>query len=122
MRCRLARDYFLESARQLTGVPSTHPCARLHGHSFKVTLTVEGEVEADTGWLMDFASIDERFEPLRKILDHAHLNAVEGLENPTSEHLSAWIWQRLKPTLPELIEIAIAETEATRCVFRGEGL
>jgi 6-pyruvoyltetrahydropterin/6-carboxytetrahydropterin synthase len=72
------------------------------------------------GWVMDFAEISKSFEPIFKILDHNHLNDIEGLENPTSENLALWIWRRLKPVLPLLASIEIRETCTSGCIYYGE--
>jgi 6-pyruvoyltetrahydropterin/6-carboxytetrahydropterin synthase len=91
----------------------------LHGHSFEVEIAVAGPCDAKLGWLMDYGEMAAAFEPLLDQLDHRHLNEVAGLENPTSEHIAAWIWQRLKPRLPGLTEVVVAETCVSRCVYRG---
>jgi 6-pyruvoyltetrahydropterin/6-carboxytetrahydropterin synthase len=69
---------------------------------------------------MDYAAIAAAFEPIWEKLDHYCLNEIPGLENPTSEHIAVWIWQRLKPRLPLLSEVVVAETCTARCVYRGE--
>lgn len=119
MRCRLERDYAFESAHHLPKVPEGHKCRRLHGHSYRLTIVVEGEVDADTGWLMDFAEMDEHVDPLVRKLDHCTLNDIDGLENPTCEVLAGWLWERLAPRLPGLVEIVVSETRESRCVYRG---
>jgi 6-pyruvoyltetrahydropterin/6-carboxytetrahydropterin synthase len=68
---------------------------------------------------MDYADITRAFEPLWKRLDHFYLNEVPGLENPTSENIAIWIWRKLKPKLPRLLEVAVAETCTARCIYRG---
>jgi 6-pyruvoyltetrahydropterin/6-carboxytetrahydropterin synthase len=83
-------------------VPEGHKCARLHGHSFKVELAVRGPVNEKTGWFIDYGEIDRLWQPIFEKLDHHFMNEVEGLENPTSENLARWLWQRLKPGLPQL--------------------
>ena len=115
----LYKDFRFEAAHLLPKVPQGHKCARLHGHSYQVRITIEGEVNPETGWIMDFDVIKQAFEPLLEQLDHHYLNDVPGLENPTSENLAHWIWQRLKPSLPELIEVEIKETCNTGCRYRG---
>jgi len=69
---------------------------------------------------MDYADISKTFQPLWKQLDHRHLNAIPGLNNPTSENIAAWIWKRLKPKLPLLAEVVVAETCTARCAYRSE--
>jgi 6-pyruvoyltetrahydropterin/6-carboxytetrahydropterin synthase len=92
----------------------------LHGHSFKVDIVVAGECDPRLGWLMDYAEIAAAFKPIWEKLDHRYLNEVPGLENPTSEQVAVWIWDRLKPRLPLLTEVDVAETCTARAVYRGE--
>jgi len=115
----LRRTFQFEAAHRLPNVVPGHKCARLHGHSFAVELAVAGPLDPELGWVMDYAEIKAAFEPLYRQLDHNYLNELPGLENPTSELLAKWIWERLQPTLPLLIEIVVAETCTARCVYRG---
>ena len=119
MNVELRKTFQFEAAHLLPHLPATHKCRRLHGHSFSVEIVVAGECDAQLGWLMDFAEISAAFKPLWEQLDHYYLNDIPGLDNPTSENLAVWIWQRLKPNLPLLTEVAVAETCMSRCVFRG---
>jgi 6-pyruvoyltetrahydropterin/6-carboxytetrahydropterin synthase len=116
----LFKAFTLEAAHRLPHVPDGHKCARLHGHSFRIEVHVAGPVDPLTGWVMDFAEIKRAFEPLYARLDHHYLNEIEGLENPTSEILARWIWQRLKPALPLLSEIVVHETCTSGCRYRGD--
>ena len=113
------KRFSIEAAHRLPNVPDGHKCARLHGHSFQVEVHVSGDPGADTGWVMDFSDIKAAFAPLHAQLDHHYLNDVEGLENPTSERLASWIWDRLKPALPLLSEIVVQETCTSGCRYRG---
>ena len=119
-RTEITRSYTIEAAHRLPRVAPEHKCARLHGHSFKAEIVVAGNRDPKLGWVMDYAEISRAFQPIWKKLDHYYLNDIRGLENPTSENLAAWIWQRLKPTLPLLTEIVVAETCMSRCIYRGE--
>lgn len=113
------REFTFEAAHRLPRVPDGHKCARLHGHSYKVQVHVRGDVDPATGWVMDFAEIKKAFRPLQDQLDHYYLNEVPGLDNPTSENLARWIWERLIGQLP-LSEILVRETCTSGCVYRGE--
>lgn len=113
------KEVGFEAAHRLPNVPQDHKCARLHGHSYRVVLHVRGEVDPLPGWVVDFADVKQAFEPLHDQLDHRYLNEVEGLENPTSENLAVWIWQRLKPTLPGLCRVVVKETCEVGCVYEG---
>ena len=120
MNVELVREYRFEAAHRLPHVPAGHKCARLHGHSFKVELALGGPVDPQTGWLLDYGRVDELFEPLRVRLDHYYLNEIEGLENPTSENLARWIWDRVRSRLPMLAAVIVHETCDARCIYRGE--
>ena len=113
------REFTFEAAHRLPRVPDGHKCARLHGHSYKVQVHVRGDVDPATGWVMDFAEIKKAFRPLQDQLDHYYLNEVPGLDNPTSENLARWIWERLIDQLP-LSEILVRETCTSGCVYRCE--
>jgi 6-pyruvoyltetrahydropterin/6-carboxytetrahydropterin synthase len=113
------REFTFEAAHRLPAVPAGHKCARLHGHSFRVEVHVTGPVGADTGWVLDFADVTAAFEPVRDQLDHYYLNDIPGLENPTSEVLARWIWDRLAGALP-LSAIVVRETCTSGCVYRGD--
>ena len=115
----LRRTFQFEAAHLLPKLPATHKCRRLHGHSFQAEIVVAGECDPQLGWLMDYADITEAFKPLWEQLDHRYLNEIPGLENPTSENIAVWIWERLRQKLPLLSEIIIAETCMSRCVYRG---
>lgn len=114
------KEFTFEAAHRLPNVPLTHKCSRLHGHSFHAEVHVSGPVGHKSGWIIDFAEVKQAFEPLMKELDHNYLNDVEGLENPTSENLAKWIWQRLELSLPGLSKVVVRETCTTGCIYRGE--
>ena len=116
----LFREFPFEAAHRLSRVPVGHKCGRLHGHSFRVEVHVSGAVDPTTGWVMDFAEVKDAFAPLYEQLDHHYLNEIVGLDNPTSEVLARWIWDRLKQRLPELSEIVVRETCTSGCIYRGE--
>jgi 6-pyruvoyltetrahydropterin/6-carboxytetrahydropterin synthase len=120
MKMELRKTFQFEAAHLLPRLPKSHKCRRLHGHSFKVDIVVSGECDPNLGWLMDYAEISRRFKPTWEKLDHRYLNELPGLENPTSEEIAVWIWKRLKPKLPLLTEVAVAETCTARAVYRGE--
>jgi 6-pyruvoyltetrahydropterin/6-carboxytetrahydropterin synthase len=113
------KEFSFDAAHRLPHVPEGHKCARLHGHTYHVTIVVAGAVGAHSGWVMDFGEIKKAFKPLLNQLDHYYLNDIAGLENPTAENIARWIWIRLKPTLPGLSKIIIKETCTSGCIYRG---
>lgn len=110
-----------EAAHRLPNVPEGHKCSRLHGHSFRVEIHVRGDVDPHSGWVMDFADIKAAFKPLLDQLDHYYLNDISGLENPTSENIARWIWERLRPALPGLARVLVHETCTSGCAYTGSG-
>ncbi len=121
MRVELTRSFTFEAAHLLPTFPANHKCRRLHGHSFHIEVRVAGEVDEARGYLVDFGAVAEACEPVRRQLDHYYLNEIAGLENPTAENLSRWIWQRLKPNLPLLSAVVVRETCTSGCEYGGEG-
>ena len=119
MQMEFRKTFQFEGALLLPHLPESHKCRRLHGHSFKAEIVVAGDCDSRLGWLMDYADISDAFKPLWEQLDHRYLNEIPGLENPTSENVAVWIWERLKPVLPELTEVVVAETCTAQCVYRG---
>jgi 6-pyruvoyltetrahydropterin/6-carboxytetrahydropterin synthase len=119
MMMELRKTFQFEAAHLLPHLPKSHKCRRLHGHSFQVEVAVAGECDARLGWLIDYAEITDAFKPIFEKLDHYYLNEIHGLENPTSENVAAWIWKKLKPRLPLLTEVVVAETCTARAIYRG---
>lgn len=115
----LVKDFRFEAAHFLPHVAEGHKCRRIHGHSFRGEVAVRGPVGEHTGWVMDFADLKKAVDPLIEKLDHYLLNDVEGLENPTSERVAMWLWDRLAPALPGLHRVTIEETCASRCHYFG---
>ena len=113
---KIYKDITFEAAHMLPNVPEDHKCRQLHGHSFKVRITLDGPVDKSIGWVEDFADLKKTFDPIYQKLDHHYLNEIAGLENPTSENLVKWIWERLKPNLKYLPSgLAIFSLVYTTC-------
>lgn len=120
MHVELSRTFTFEAAHRLPNVPKDHKCYRMHGHSFRVDVVVAGEIDGKMGWLVDYADITAVVQPLiMSELDHRSLNDVPGLENPTSEMLAVWLWERLDKVLAGLSAIVVHETCLARCTYRG---
>lgn len=113
------KEFTIEAAHKLPHVPPDHKCGRLHGHSFHIEIYVKGPVNQEFGWVLDFADIKSGFRAIEEQIDHRYLNEVPGLENPTSENLAHWIWQRMKTSLPSLSKVVVRETCTTGCIYDG---
>lgn len=112
------REFTFEAAHRLPHVPEGHKCGRLHGHSYRATVTIRGDVDPDRGWVMDFAEVKVAMEPVVGALDHTYLNDIAGLANPTSENVAQWIYERLTAALP-LAAVTVRETCTTGATYRG---
>lgn len=117
--CTIAQTFTFEAAHSLPNVPDGHRCKRLHGHSYRVDLSVTGEVDERAGWVIDFYDIEAAFAPTLAMLDHYTLNDVPGLENPTAERIAIWIWDRTKPLIAGLSEVAVFEVAGSVARFTG---
>lgn len=93
----ISKTFTFDAAHHLNGLAEGHPCARVHGHTYKVELLVEGPVD-DKGFVCDYADIAKLWQPLHELLDHRNLNEVEGLSQPSTENLAHWILARLRMT------------------------
>lgn len=118
---RLVKTFRFEAAHSLPCFPEGHKCRRLHGHSFRFDVCVEGDVDPAKGLLIDYGDIKAVCEPIVRELDHYHLNDIAGLEVSTSEMIALWLWRRIRPALPMLAEIVVYETCTSACHFRGDG-
>jgi 6-pyruvoyltetrahydropterin/6-carboxytetrahydropterin synthase len=116
----LVKDFRFEAAHYLPNLPDSHKCRRTHGHSFRGEIAVRGPVDPQVGWVIDFADLKRAVQPVIDRLDHYLLNEVEGLQNPTSELLAVWIWEKLHAQLPGLVRVTIEETCTSRCHYFGE--
>ena len=115
---KIFKEFTFEAAHKLPLVPKEHKCFNLHGHSFKVKITIDGPIN-EMGWVMDFSELKKICSPYIEQLDHSYLNEIEGLENPTSENIAIWLWQRLRDQLPELNSIQVMETCNSGCDYYG---
>ncbi len=118
MGFELKQHFQIESARFLPHLDKNHPCSRMHGTSFMVILVLRGKLDPTLGWLRDYHEITQIAAKVLDKLDHRVLNEISGLENPTSENISAWLYWQFKPLLPELFEVSVQETPLTECTFR----
>ena len=113
------RRYAFQAAHRLPNVPVGHKCGRMHGHGFEVIVHANQDLGA-RDLSVDYDHLDECWAPLHHQLNYTCLNDIPGLQNPTSECLSSWIWDRLQPVLPELSWITVYETGSCGANFDGQ--
>jgi len=121
---RLHRDDWDEETNRRVFDKCNHPAG--HGHTYGLEVTVEGEIDPETGWVMDFLDLKKLVrEHVVARLDRKHLNFdVDFLAgvNPTAENIAVGIWRELQPRVrpARLVRVALAETEKNRVVYEGE--
>ena len=113
------KEFSFEAAHYLPAVPPEHKCKQIHGHSYLFRVHLKGKPGTQSGWIMDFKEIKNAVSPIVVQLDHKMLNEIPGLENPTAENITIWLWQRLKPSLENLSRIELKETATSGVIYDG---
>ncbi len=117
---RIYKEFTFEAGHFLPSAPAGHPNSRLHGHSFLVRVTLEGEPDPDTGLIADFEDLSAKLGAIEDKLDHRLLNEVKGLEIPTLERIAAWVWRELAPLVPGLAEVQLSRPACREgCIYSG---
>jgi 6-pyruvoyltetrahydropterin/6-carboxytetrahydropterin synthase len=116
---KISQAFKFEAAHRLPNVPPSHRCSRLHGHSYRVEVQLDGPVDPVTGFVVDFFDLEESFTNIMDALDHRCLNEVDGLENPTAENIAVWIWERLESKFRQISSVRVYET--TECWVEYDG-
>jgi 6-pyruvoyltetrahydropterin/6-carboxytetrahydropterin synthase len=117
---RIYKEFHFEAAHFLPSAPPGHANSRIHGHSFRVRVVVDGEPDAGTGYIVHFDELSAALAGARDELDHRLLNEVEGLAAPTLERIAIWLWNRLSNRLPGLAEVHVARDSCQEgCIYMG---
>ncbi|XSG82428.1 MAG: 6-pyruvoyl trahydropterin synthase family protein [Methyloligella sp. ZOD6] len=117
---RIYKEFFFEAAHLLPSAPVGHPNARVHGHSFRVRVSIDGAPNPETGLVVHFEDVEKAIQDAREALDHRFLNDIEGLELPTLERITMWLWDRLHNRLPGLSEVAVSRDSCQEgCIYHG---
>ena len=115
----LYKQFTFDAAHYLPKVPDGHKCKQMHGHTYHLTIFIEGEILKEQGWVLDFGDIKKTLKPVLDIIDYTLLNNIPGLENPTAELFTIWLWNKIKPLLPELKKIELKETPTSGVIYEG---
>lgn len=119
---RIFIDFNFEAAHHLPhSFPDGHVNQRLHGHSFRVRVSLQGRPDPKTGLIADLGAVKTTVDSAKDALDHRYLNEIAGLELPTLETIAIWLWRRIAPDLPALAEIGIYRDSCGEgCEYQGE--
>jgi 6-pyruvoyltetrahydropterin/6-carboxytetrahydropterin synthase len=114
------RQFTFDSAHFLPNVPVGHKCKEIHGHTYRLVLYFEGELDKELNWVMDFAEVKRVVDPIVNTLDHHLLNNISGLENPTCEAIAIWLWNHIKPEMDCLKKVELHETPTSGAIYEGK--
>ena len=113
------KTFTFDSAHFLPNVPEGHKCKNMHGHTYRLTVFIDGKITEPYGWVIDYTDLKKHLRSIINQLDHHCLNDLEGLENPTSENLAVWLWNRIKLLIPGLKRIELNETATSGVIYEG---
>ncbi len=113
------KQFTFDSAHFLPHVPDGHPCKQIHGHTYRLLIYFEGDIDKDLGWVTDFGEVKRIVTPIVKSIDHTLLNNIAGLKNPTCELIAIWLWKKIKTELPLLKKIELFETATSGVIYEG---
>ncbi|TZF81171.1 6-carboxytetrahydropterin synthase QueD [Pedobacter sp. BS3] len=116
----LYKQFSFDAAHFLPYVPNGHKCKSVHGHTYYLTVFAEGKISQKEGWILDYNDLKKAVKPVIECVDHTLLNNITGLENPTTELFSVWLWNKIKPRLPSLVKIELKETPTAGVIYEGE--
>ena len=116
---KIFKSFTFDSAHFLPNVPDGHKCKNVHGHTYRLTVFLEGELEPDLEWVIDFAELKKVINPILDTIDHKLLNDIKGLENPTCEIIAIWLWDRIKDKMPLLTKIELFENTTSGAIYEG---
>lgn len=115
----MTKEFRFDAAHYLPTAEKGHPNSRMHGHSFSVAVTLEGEMDPATGWIRSFAEVDEAIAGVRARLDHHLLNEIPGLDVPTMERIAKYVFDALRPALPEITTVTVRrDSQGESCSYR----
>jgi 6-pyruvoyltetrahydropterin/6-carboxytetrahydropterin synthase len=113
------KEFSFDSAHFLPNVPDGHKCKNMHGHTYKLKVFIQGTPDPVLGWIMDFKELKDIVCQVIDQLDHKLINDIPGLENPTAENITIWIWKQISPMLSGLNRIELYETPTTGVIYSG---
>ena len=101
-----------DAAHRFDHYPEGHPNHGMHGHSFQAEVTIRGDPDPVTGFILAFEELESTCLAARAKLDHRTLNDIPGLGVPSLENLCLWLWNEISPGVPALAEVAVRRDSA----------
>lgn len=116
---KISKEFAFSASHQLYGLNQDHPCARLHGHNYIITMHLKSESLNETGFVKDYRALSVVKDYIDAHLDHRHLNDVMNV-NPTAENIAFFIYNQFKNHIPELYAVEVSETPKTSAVYEAD--
>lgn len=116
---KISKQFSFSASHILNGLPQDHPCSRLHGHNYVVTVHLKSEALNEVGFIQDYRSLQFVKDYIDDKLDHRHLNDIFSF-NPTAENMAKYLFDTFKKDIPELYAVEISETPKTSAVYEVE--
>lgn len=116
---KISKQFAFSASHILNGLPQDHPCARLHGHNYVVTVHLRSEKLNEVGFIRDYRELKSAKEYIDNNLDHRHLNDIFPF-NPTAENIAKALFDRFKQDIPELYAVEVSETPKTTAIYEIE--
>lgn len=114
----ITKEFTFEAAHYLPACGPEHKCSKMHGHLFKVEVSVAGEIDEKMGWLMDFGELARIGNEVISRLDHKLLNEIEEIGIPTSENIAYFIFREMARRVPGVSAVTVHESPTSRCTVR----
>ncbi len=114
---KISKEFSFSAAHSLLGLPDEHPCSRLHGHNYVVTVHLKSDKLNQQGFVRDYNELDFVKEYINNNLDHRNLNDIMAPLNSSAENIAKLLYDAFKPHLPELYAVEVSETPKTSAIY-----
>ncbi len=113
----IRKEFHFSASHQLAGLPDGHPCARLHGHNYRVELVLVAEELDATGFVVDYGDLRPFQQLIDDELDHRHLNEVLSFQT-SAENIARYLFGRARERWPQVVAVRVSETPKTWAEYR----
>lgn len=117
---KISKEFSFSASHSLLGLTADHPCTRLHGHNYVVTIHLKSEKLNENGFVIDYHDLKPIKKYIDSKLDHRHLNDIMAPLNSSAENLAKMLYDTFKPEFPELYAVEVSETPKTTAIYEAE--
>lgn len=115
----IRKEFAFSASHCLDHLPKEHPCSRVHGHNYVVTVELRSEVLNADGFVKDYRALDPVKKYLDNVLDHRHLNDVLPIK-PTAENMAEFLFDMFRPVIIDLYAVEVSETPKTNARYEQD--